>query len=332
MSYVTVKLGNEITPHTGDASLIASPVLDVQVSTARPYANFPRPDGSSAYFAERETGLPNDPEDDLPQSIDAFNDVVFYWMEEGGFGIQWPKFQDRYWQRWPKDTELEDYAHYTTPRAGAPPPPACSSTPAACRRSFIRTTAARRGAARRANAAARRGLRHRAPAPCWTRWTATARSCASPPTAKSGMSGSTRRRRTAAASRKATNRRHQHHRHGRHPPDSRPPVTKSPATSPAAPAIIPRATESLHRRRGNRRAGRDHSGERSAGEQSPNGVVVQESGRAVIELPAVLCAGQGGHIHRELPLGYDAADRDRLGHRHGRPAAIGGRGQHLLSK
>jgi len=116
VSYQTVKLGDRILPHDGDPALYASPKFSV-TQGAKPYSGFPQADGSTAYYAERETGLPNVPEDDLPQSIDAYNDTVFYWLEEGNFGIQWPKFQDRYWLRWPKDTELEDFAHYTT-RAG----------------------------------------------------------------------------------------------------------------------------------------------------------------------------------------------------------------------
>src|SRR4029079_12591784 len=35
------------------------------------------------------------------------------------FGIKWPKFQSRYWQRWSPD--LAAYAHYTVDAAGSSP-------------------------------------------------------------------------------------------------------------------------------------------------------------------------------------------------------------------
>ena len=115
----TVNLGKEITPHTGNSALIASPVLSSSQTGAGYYATNVTSDGSSAYFAERETSSANAPDDGSPSSEDAYNKVVFYWLETGSFGINWPKFQDRYWQRW--SPNLADYAHYTTGPTGSTP-------------------------------------------------------------------------------------------------------------------------------------------------------------------------------------------------------------------
>lgn len=107
-NYLSVSLGEEIKPHDGNTSLTASPKL-ITSSAPAWFGTTVRPDGTQVYHAERETGSPNVPEDGMPTSIDAYNKVVFYWLEEGTFSIKWPKFQDRYWQRWP--VGLQDYAH-----------------------------------------------------------------------------------------------------------------------------------------------------------------------------------------------------------------------------
>lgn len=117
VSNPTVNLGQEITPHDGDANLTPSPVLSTTLNSSDYYGNVVRPNGTAAYFAERETGAPNNPENAEPLSTDAFNKVVLYWMELGDFNIKWPKFQDRYWLRW--SPHLTDYAHYTVDATGS---------------------------------------------------------------------------------------------------------------------------------------------------------------------------------------------------------------------
>ena len=112
----TVNLGQEIRPHDGDGLLEASPVLSGLQTAAIYYGTSPRANGSLAYYAERETSAANNPDDGTPASQDAYNKVVFYWLTTGSFSIQWPKFQDRYWQRW--SPYLGDYAHYTVDTAG----------------------------------------------------------------------------------------------------------------------------------------------------------------------------------------------------------------------
>lgn len=119
VSYPVVHLGDELTPHDGDPALIASPVLGTSQTGSTFYGTVVRPDNTNAYYAERETSAANDPDDGFPASADAYNKVVFYWMQTGDFGIQWPKFQDRYWQRW--SPNLADYAHYTVDAAGSTP-------------------------------------------------------------------------------------------------------------------------------------------------------------------------------------------------------------------
>ena len=117
VSNPTVHLGQEITPHDGDATLTPSPVLSTAQNATSYYGTNLRTNGTTAYYAERETGGPNNPDNAEPASTDAFNKVVFYWMEEADFSIKWPKFQDRYWLRWSPD--LTDYAHYTVDAAGS---------------------------------------------------------------------------------------------------------------------------------------------------------------------------------------------------------------------
>lgn len=106
----TVHLGQEITPHDGDLTLTPSPVLKGVQNAASFYGTTVRPNGTNAYFAEKATGQPFTP-DTGETEPDSYNQVVFYWLQAGSFGIQWPKYQNRYWQRW--SPNLADYAHYT---------------------------------------------------------------------------------------------------------------------------------------------------------------------------------------------------------------------------
>lgn len=115
VNYATAYLGQEIRPHDGDASLVASPVINGD--SASYYGTSVRPDGSQVFHAERETSAANRPDDGNPSSSGAYNKVVIYWNEKGAFDIMWPKFQDRYWLRWSPD--LSDYAHYTVDETGS---------------------------------------------------------------------------------------------------------------------------------------------------------------------------------------------------------------------
>ncbi|MDE2642307.1 MAG: hypothetical protein OSB55_06085 [Verrucomicrobiota bacterium] len=111
---LTVELGNEIRPQP-DETLVASPVVTSAASEAAYYGSNPRPDGSLAYFAERE----NDIEDR----------VTFYWMEtkdawvslipgtSPGLAIDWPKHLNKYLQVWPSD--VARFAHYTVGLGGS---------------------------------------------------------------------------------------------------------------------------------------------------------------------------------------------------------------------
>ncbi len=115
-TYVTVPVGEEIRPHTGETQLIPSPKL--VSNPGKPYyGTTARLDGSQVFHAERETGSPNIPEDGAPSSSEAYGKVVFYWLEEGKFSMRWPVFQNRYWQRWP--VGVEQYAHNTVPSTGS---------------------------------------------------------------------------------------------------------------------------------------------------------------------------------------------------------------------
>jgi hypothetical protein len=114
---VVVNLGQEIKPSDGDPTLFPSPKLALNAGPPW-YGTTARPDGTQVFHAERETGPPNVPENGEPSTgDDAYNKVVFYWLKEGNFGIRWPKFQDRYWQRWPLN--VGDYAHNTVPGTGS---------------------------------------------------------------------------------------------------------------------------------------------------------------------------------------------------------------------
>jgi hypothetical protein len=119
ISYATVKLGETLTPHDGDMSLEASPLLSTQASGTSYYGTTAKPDGTVEYTAERESGAANLPDNGSPVSPDAYNRVVFYWLETGNFGMKWPKYQDRYWLRW--SPNLADYAHNTVDATGSTP-------------------------------------------------------------------------------------------------------------------------------------------------------------------------------------------------------------------
>lgn len=117
INYTTVNLGQRITPHDNDSRLQAMPVFSNNQTALPYYGSATQADGSFTYYAERETGPANTPDDGSPASADSFNKVVMYWLTTGSFNIQWPKFQDRYWLRW--SPRLSDYAHYTVDSAGS---------------------------------------------------------------------------------------------------------------------------------------------------------------------------------------------------------------------
>ncbi len=120
VGYPSINLGEEIRPGDGNSALVASPVLSTQQNGASYYGTVVRPDQTLAYYAERETSPANDPDDGSPKlPNEAYNKVVFYWMETADFNIKWPDHQDRYWLRWSPD--LEDYAHYTVDGNGSTP-------------------------------------------------------------------------------------------------------------------------------------------------------------------------------------------------------------------
>lgn len=118
VGYPSIYLGKEIVSGNGDTRLVPSPVLSSQQNGASYYGTAVRPDQTLAYYAERETSEANNPDDGAPRSPnEAFNKVVFYWLETGDFNIKWPHHQDRYWLRW--SPNLADYAHYTVDAAGS---------------------------------------------------------------------------------------------------------------------------------------------------------------------------------------------------------------------
>ena len=113
----TVYLGKELGPSNGDATLTPSPVFSTIQGGVTYYGTSARPDGTASYTAERETGPPNQPDNGEAATTEAYNKVSFYWMENGQFGMQWPRFQDRYWLRW--SPNLADYVHYTVDASGS---------------------------------------------------------------------------------------------------------------------------------------------------------------------------------------------------------------------
>ena len=127
VGYPAVNLGQEILSGNGDSSLVPAPVLSTQQNGASYYGTSVRPNQTLAYFAERETSTANDPDDGSPRSPnEAYNKVVFYWLETADFNIKWPHHQDRYWLRWSPD--LADYAHYTVDNSGSTPATGISFT------------------------------------------------------------------------------------------------------------------------------------------------------------------------------------------------------------
>ena len=106
--YTTAYLGKKILPHdeaSGDLIPHAVEASSVHYSTVTAH------DGSTSYYAERATSASNDPDDGQPSSTTAYNDVVFYWLEAGDYGITWPKYKNAYWLRW--SPNLHDYTHQT---------------------------------------------------------------------------------------------------------------------------------------------------------------------------------------------------------------------------
>ena len=127
VGYPSVNLGKEILSGDGNTALVPSPVLGTQQNGASYYGTSVRRDQTLAYFAERETSAANDPDDGSPRSPnEAFNKVVFYWLETADFNIKWPHHQDRYWLRW--SAELSDYAHSTVDSTGSTPATGISFT------------------------------------------------------------------------------------------------------------------------------------------------------------------------------------------------------------
>ena len=120
-STATVELGQRIRAYDGatfdfDETLVASPVT-TSTSNINYYSSNPLPDGSIAYYAERE----NDIEDR----------EIFYWLSPetialpaGGataadrkLVINWPVYLNKYLQVWPSD--VTHYAHYTVGATGS---------------------------------------------------------------------------------------------------------------------------------------------------------------------------------------------------------------------
>jgi len=117
INYRTINLGQKIAPHDGNSTLTASASL-ATLQNSDYYGTVANAKGGIDYYAEKQTGLANTPDDGTPASGGtAYDKVCFYWMEKGNFGILWPKFQDRYWQRW--SPNLDDYAHYTVDASGS---------------------------------------------------------------------------------------------------------------------------------------------------------------------------------------------------------------------
>ncbi|MCC5835210.1 MAG: hypothetical protein JJU20_10785 [Opitutales bacterium] len=112
---LVVKLGEEIRPMP-DENLIPVPVNTANTGGEAPfYGSNPRPDGSLAYFAERENMIEDR--------------IVFYWLETHdaaitlfdnqppGLGISWPKHLNKYLLVWPDD--VTQFASYTVGLGGS---------------------------------------------------------------------------------------------------------------------------------------------------------------------------------------------------------------------
>ena len=115
-STLTVFLGEEIRPALDDRSLVALPVSSTSSSSSVSYyGSVARPDGSLAYYAERENTLEDR--------------VIFYWLETldagilpasglaPGLELDWPKYLHKYLQAWPSD--VGSFAHYTVGHTGS---------------------------------------------------------------------------------------------------------------------------------------------------------------------------------------------------------------------
>lgn len=112
---LTVNLGDEIRPALEDRSLVALPVNTTSTDAVAYYGSVVRPDGSLAYYAERENALEDR--------------VVFYWLEvldagirpasglAPGLELDWPKYLHKYLQVWP--AAVDAFAHYTVATDGS---------------------------------------------------------------------------------------------------------------------------------------------------------------------------------------------------------------------
>ncbi|MCC5844440.1 MAG: hypothetical protein JJU05_09330 [Verrucomicrobia bacterium] len=113
---LTVHLGNEIRPVLDGPGLVALPVTNSTSSGGTAYyGSFTRPDGTLAYYAERENNLEDR--------------VVFYWLEPldasirpasglaSGLELEWPKYLHKYLQTWPDD--VTQFAHNTVGMDGS---------------------------------------------------------------------------------------------------------------------------------------------------------------------------------------------------------------------
>jgi hypothetical protein len=110
---LSVNLGEEIRPALEDLKLTALPVADN--SSVKYYGSTTRPDGSLAYYAERENTIEDR--------------VVFYWLESldasippasglsPGLLLDWPKYLHKYLQLWPDSVDA--FAHYTVGMDGS---------------------------------------------------------------------------------------------------------------------------------------------------------------------------------------------------------------------
>jgi len=111
---ITTFLGNEIRPDP-DENLVAVPVTTGTTNQAAYYGSSPRPDGSLAYYAERENAIEDR--------------VSFYWLENHdaqisltagaspGLSIDWPKYLNKYLLFWPSD--VTEFASSTVAQGGS---------------------------------------------------------------------------------------------------------------------------------------------------------------------------------------------------------------------
>jgi hypothetical protein len=114
-TYTTTYLGKEVLPHDGTSGVLtASPVSG---SSLNYYSSVTKSDGLMSYYAERATSSASDPDNGTPTSTTAYNDVKFYWLLKGDYGIQWPKYKDAYWLRW--SPNLTDYTFQTVDASGS---------------------------------------------------------------------------------------------------------------------------------------------------------------------------------------------------------------------